>query len=79
MGGNLYKQTQRKMKNRQYAQDFYALNKEVANKKSMIKYYASSTSREDVEEMMNGYGIDETLRLLKIKKQEDKLSAMVCF
>ena len=83
MGGSYIKmmKTKQSGKKATYDKKFYDENKCEYQMKSKINYYSRNTNmtKTEIDEMMNGYGIDEALRLLKIKKQEEKLSAMVCF
>jgi len=55
---------------------FYETHKVSLNKRTMIKYYGGEIDKTDLDEMVNGFGLDTTLRMLKIKHMEDKIKGM---
>jgi hypothetical protein len=62
-----------------YDKNFYKENKADLCMRSKLNYYASKAKipKEDYAEMVNGFGYDETMRLLKIKCAELKLASLI--
>ena len=77
MGGSYIKMMKTKQSGNKslYDKKFYNENKTEYQMRAKLNYYSKNTdiNKDDLTEMINGYGADETLRLLKIKKIEDKL------
>lgn len=69
--------TQKEVKRKQSVQNvnrnFYETNKVSLNKRTMIKYYGGEMEKNDLDEMVKGFGLDNTLKMLKIKHMEDKI------
>jgi hypothetical protein len=80
MGGSYIKMMKVKQSGNKslYDKKFYNENKTEYQMRAKLNYYAKNTdiNKDDLKEMLNGYGVDETLRLLKIKKVEDKLMSL---
>lgn len=80
MGGSYIKMRQGKQSNKknEYDRNFYKEHKQDLCNRQLLKYYSkkSNVPMDDVDEMVKGYGLDDTFKLLKKRCIEMKLESM---
>ena len=80
MGGSYIKMRKNKQTNTkvEYDRNYYKEHKTELSKRQLLKYYSkkSNVPMEDIDEMVKGYGEEETFNLLKKRCIEIKLEKM---